>query len=391
MNEGRNITTAATEYYTRPADERFDSLKDLITAAQYDREHSAEREYNLRDLRAVIVPDPAQPIGGPDPAITAANPRQALRLASPNGQGKLTHWSFGQLARTIGAPASYLRTLPPAIAADAINYGLHEAAPVGTRANLLVRANGGEPIIRAATSDSYGRLWDAQLYGEVSRYFGDGQTSNGGRWMTPPAWPGSLPSGQYRGDRDSFVIRVDGGSIVTDPSASRGDGGQLYRGIMLRNSEVGHCSVSIECVLYRYICGNHNLWGAIMDRQFKRRHVGTKITRDTMRELADLAYRFNQRTARQDEQIIEGLISHELAHTREAVIDELRKIGYTKEQAIDAYATCEAKEQASPRSFWGIAQGTTRISQQSGYQDDRLALDQLAAQVLKRGAALVTV
>ena len=377
------ISTAATQYANRPADERYSSLDALIQAARYDKEHSAERTYNLKDLRAVA------------PFAPGISTPGTLVLESPKGQASFTHYSFGQLARTIGAPAGYLRTLPPSIAADAINFGLTDSTP-GTAANLLLRSNGGTPIVRAATSETYGRVWDADLYSEVQRHFGDGITSRsarGGSWMAPPAWPEleatQGPGGNYRGDRDSFVLRVDGGSIVTDPSA--GTNGQMYRGLMIRNSEVGHASITIECILFRYICGNHNLWGAIMDRQFRRRHVGQKITRDTMRELTDLAYKFNQRSAESDEAIIRTLIDREIAHTREAVVDELKKLGMTKLEATTAYDTCERTEQASPRSFWGAAQGLTRMSQESGYQDERLKLDQFAAAVLARGAKLVTV
>lgn len=374
----------ASQYANRPRDEKFETLEAMISAAQYDKDHSVERTYNLRDLQATVLV-------GPQLADELTS-RDSIALQSPTGIASFTHYSFGQLARTIGAPASYLRSLPPAIAADCINHGLKDAAPVGTTANLLIKANGGTPVVRACTSETYGRVWDANLYGELNRHFGDGSGSRSGTWMAPPIWPDLKvtdgPGGQYRGDRDSFVIRVDGGSIVTDPSAARGgDSGQMFRGIMVRNSEVGHCSITVECILFRYICGNHNLWGAIMDRQFRRRHVGTKITRDTMRELNDLAWKFNQRSARQDEQIIMSLIEHEIAHTKEAVVDELKKMGATKEQALSAYDTAERKESASPRSFWGIAQGFTRNSQESGWQDDRLALDQLAAQVLKKGAA----
>ncbi len=375
------ITTAAAEYARRPADERFPSLTALVQHAQQEKDCSAEKTYNLKDLRAKVADTHNTPTFG-------ATPEQArVVLASPKGIANFTHYSFGQLARTIGAPAAYLRTLPPSIAADAINFGL-DAAPYGTAANLLIRANGDgkPPIIRAATSETYGRIWDANLYGELNRHFGDGLKSAGGSWQQPPTWSGE-PAGQYRGDRDSFVIRIDGGSIVTDPSAQGGgSNGGMYRGLMVRNSEVGHCSITVECVLYRYICGNHMLWGAIMDRTFRRRHVGSKITRDTMRELNDLAWKFNQRSARQDEQIIKSLIDHQIATTKEAVIDELKKMGATKQQATDAYATCEATEQASPRSWWGIAQGLTRVSQESGYQDDRLQLDQLAAAVIAKGA-----
>jgi len=382
-----NIATAQSEYYKRPADERFASVAALVAAAQYDKDHSVERTYNLKDLRAVTERTHTDTFTG-----------DVLRLESPNGRAQLTHYAFGQLARTIGAPASYLRTLPPELAARNINHGLQES-PAGTSANLLVKANGGTPIIRAATSDTYGRVWDASLYGELTRRFMDTDS----RWITPPTWDGE-PAGAYRGDRDSFVIVVNGGSIVTDPSLAHTPSpappsrqatpqaapGGMYRGLMIRNSEVGHCSITIESILFRYICGNHMLWGAIMDRQFRRRHVGTKITRDTMRELQDLAWKFTNRTAASDEAIVRGLIDHEIAHTKEAVIDELKKMGATKQQAEDAYATAEQKETASPRSFWGLAQGLTRNSQESGWQDDRLALDQLAALVLKRGS-LVTV
>ncbi len=35
-----------------------------------------------------------------------------------------THWSFGQLASQVGAPAAYLRQLPAALAGINLQYGL---------------------------------------------------------------------------------------------------------------------------------------------------------------------------------------------------------------------------------------------------------------------------
>lgn len=397
-----NMMQAANEYASRPADERYPSVAALVATALADKQHSAERTYNLKDLRAVTdTPYLQTPVvldGRPGQPDTT---RTRLMLESPKGRAAFTHYSFGQLARTLGAPAKYLRDLPPTLAADCINHGL-TSSPAGTAANLLVRMPNGnnrtEPIIRAATSETYGRVWDAELYSALDRQFNQSQG-----WTTPPTWTGE-PAGAYRGDRDSFVILVNGGSIVQDPSlrdssptydmqaasstpgATNAPTDGMYRGIMVRNSETGHCSISIEGVLFRYICGNHIIWGAVMDRQFKRRHVGQRITRDVMRELADFAWKYTQRSASQDEAIIRTLITAEVAHTKDAVIDELKKMGATKQQAEDAYATCERTEAASPRSFWGIAQGLTRNSQASGYQDDRLMLDLLAAQVLRRGA-----
>jgi len=183
-------------------------------------------------------------------------------------------------------------------------------------------------------------------------------------------------------------VLTHGGSIVNDPSARQGTG-QLFRGLMLRNSEVGLTSVWLDEVLYQFICGNHNFWGAVMGHQYKRRHVGTGVLRDVLREVGTIARRLAARPASVDEALIRTLIDRELAATREGLIDELRKMGATQADAATAYDTAVEWFDGNPRSFWGIAQGLTRASQASGYQDDRLALDQLAAKVLSRGRQLV--
>ena len=163
----------------------------------------------------------------------------------------------------------------------------------------------------------------------------------------------------------------------------------MHRGIMIRNSEVGAASLTIECVLFAYICGNLMIWGAMIDSKFRRRHVGDHAMRDTLRELARISRQWTQRGAAQDEAIIRQLASHQLAQTDKGVVDELRRIGYTAEQAAAAMLACEQHFGASPRSSWGIAQGTTEIAQLETYQDDRHQLDQLAALVMQRGLARV--
>lgn len=378
------ITTAAREYAKRPADEKYDSVQALVAQAERDKQLSIERPYNLKDLRVVPVDSFAVATNSNTPNRDAVS----LRLTSPKGSAKFTHWSFGQLCRTLGAPAAYLRDLPPAIAADALNFGLSDSAP-GTTANILVKKNGGEPVIRACTSDSYGRLWDADLYGSVVHSIMERDPS----WSLPPVWGGGV-AGAYRGDRDSFVIVTNGGSIVTDPSLSSGagtGGNQMYRGILIRNSEVGASSVVIETILYRYICGNHMLWGAVYDTRFRRRHIGSHVTRDVIREIGRIAFQWASQSTERDNAIIKGLIEHEIASTKEAIVDELRKMGASKENATAAYEKCEQTEQVSPRSFWGIAQGLTRLSQDATYQDERYDLDKLASVVMARGAKLVRV
>lgn len=374
-----NISTAQAEYYKRPADERFPSVEALATHAQHEKELSAEVTYNAKDLRVVDVDGRAM-------------------LQSPRTIGKFTHWSFSQLCRSVGAPAGYLRTLPAENIAKDLNWGLKNTPPASDLKMLVRRPNGEpQPTIRACTTETYGRLWDADYLNAIRRELMQHDDS----WQLPPTWDGK-PAGANRGDRDSFLILTNGGSIVTDPTLSLpGTGARqaalgkpasdapsdgMYRGILIRNSEVGACSVTIDTILYRYICGNHMIWGAIYDKRFKRRHVGKNVTREVIREISRIAMNWARQTPERDYQIIKSLVDHELAHTKEAVIDELRALGCSIEDATNAYDSAERFESASPRSFWGIAQGLTRISQETEYQDDRYILDQLAAKVLAKGA-----
>lgn len=365
------IATAAREYASRPADERFPSVDALVQHATHEKELSVERTYNLKDLRI------------------KATSENDLILASPKGEAKITHWAFGQACRMLEAPASFLREkVTAAIAATVLNHRIAESVP-GSSANLLVRGANGTPypIVRACTSESYGRCWDADLYASIAH----GITKHDTKWTLPPTWTGES-AGAYRGDRDSFLVLTNGGSIVTDPSLINkpGHGGEMYRGLLIRNSEVGASSVVIERILYRYICGNHMLWGAIVDKSFRRRHVGKQVTRDVIREINTIAYNWSRQTPERDQAIIQGLIDREIAITADAVVDELRSMGATQEQAKAAYTLCVEKEAVSPRSYWGVAQGLTRLSQAETHQDDRYLLDQLASKVLVRGAKLVT-
>lgn len=379
------LTAASREYASRPPDERFPTVDAMIANAEDQRARSQERTYQLGALRFEST--------ATDTTETTTTPR-TIQLASPRGAARLTHWAFSQAARMVGAPAGYLRELPAQIAADALNFGLRKAErddsgkPVS--ATLLVQAPNGnpKPLVRSITSTQYGRVWDAQLYAAMrDQVIAHGTT--GGSWQLPPTWSGE-PAGAYRGDRDSFLIVVNGGSIVNDPSLRNGDG-TMYRGLMVRNSEVGAASVLIERILFRFICGNHMLWGAVIDKQFRRRHVGDKTLSDTLYEIRKTAHDWANQSTDRDNAIIRGLISTEIAKTKDDVIAELRKMGASESTAKAMYAKAEQTEAASPRSFWGAAQGLTRLSQEAQYQDDRLILDQLAATIMARGRVLVGV
>lgn len=359
---------AKREYNRRPADESFGSLAAMVESATHDKELSIERSHNWRDLRFAVQDD-------------------SVVLSAGKGPADLSHWSFSQACRSLEAPGAHYRDgLSPALAAECLNYRIGQA-PHGQDARLLLRAPNGNgrnlPLVRACTSESYGRVWDADLYGSLAEVFASSSS-----WGLPMG-PKGREVGAYRGDRDSFLIYINADKTVTDPSLRGGDGG-MHRGLLVRNSEVGASSLVLDCILFRDYCRNQMLWGAMMDKSYRRRHVGTEVLRNAIREISRIAYQFTNQSAERDEAIIRGLINREIATTEAGVISELRACGATAEQAADAFKACEVYEAGlSPRSFWGAAQGLTRISQATEYQDERFALDSLAAKLMAKGRKLV--
>lgn len=354
-------TTQNRDYSVRPSDVKHVSLDAIIAEAEHERQRSKEAKYVLGDMRAVADGD-------------------SVKIASPRGVARFTHWSFGQLAKMVGAPASYLRQLPARIAADAINYGLHEATPHSTPAVLLVRAANGspEPVVRSVTTKTYGRLFDADLLSTLR----DLVARNG--WELDFA---------TRSDRDSIVTISNKRNVLRDPSVQSivndpdtAAGGIMYRSLTVGNSEVGAGSAWYEGGLYRARCKNLMLWSAVIETRYRRRHVGTHVLRDVARELARFAHQYLEQSPERDEAIIRQLIERDIASTKDGVVAELRAFGATIEQANAAFAACEMFEPARPTSYWGIAQGMTRNSQAADFSDERIALDSLAAQVLRKGA-----
>ena len=51
----------------------------------------------------------------------------------------------------------------------------------------------------------------------------------------------------------------------------------LFRGFILRNSDVGAAALSLDMFLFRAVCGNHIIWGFQHVAGFRRRHVGASI------------------------------------------------------------------------------------------------------------------
>jgi hypothetical protein len=102
ISRGERIGRVSSEWFSRPDDERFLSLTELHAAVKARAERATTRTVETREVRVEASRDNAE--------------RLALIVPGRDQPVTPTHWSFGQLASLIGAPAGYLRQLPAPLA-----------------------------------------------------------------------------------------------------------------------------------------------------------------------------------------------------------------------------------------------------------------------------------
>src|SRR5206468_4272718 len=110
VSRGERVGRVSSEWFSRPADERYLSLNELARTVRDRTDRS-----RTRVVESALIHVEAN----------RADPeRLALMLPGSDTPVAPTHWSFGQLASQVGAPAAYLRQLPAALAGINLQYGL---------------------------------------------------------------------------------------------------------------------------------------------------------------------------------------------------------------------------------------------------------------------------
>jgi len=378
LTNGSRNGRVSSEWFSRPADQRFLNLNDLYAFTQSRAERSTTR---IIDTKAVKV-------------VADRNNQDLLRLQYPGRDMPVapTHWAFGQLAQLVGAPASYLRQLPGEIAGINLQYGL-----VANRSEYIkVQEHEDTRIeVRAATGPEYGRIMDADLVAAVQAFAGDGVTS--GRFKIPGVldWASmrhnpyvqvsTETTTLYASDRDVFIFLCDDTNPIVAGYLPNGEPDLYFRGFYCWNSEVGARTLGMATFYLRAVCANRNLWGVENFNEIKIRHSKFAPQRFA-REAEPALIAFANSSPASFINGIQTARQTKVARTDEERHDFLKRHKFPRNIAAEVLETVILEEGHPAETLYDMVQGITAAARRRDKQDERLDLEHAAKKLMARVA-----
>lgn len=357
------LHAASHQWATRPADERFTSLRDMADHFQAQRASSRELTIASRQLRAIPSED--------HKGLMLESTRQPGHPVVPS------HWAFGQLAQLAEAPAGYLRTIPSELAADCINYGLQYSRDVADVGMLLYR--NGQTTARAITGPKYGRIWNSDIASGLVARFGNGTGDSD--WRVPGEFGKQVEVTKanttlFAGDRDMFVFLADEKNRVEVPNRRNGQPGLMARGFFVRNSEVGAGVFGVDTFLFDYVCKNRIVWGASQHKQVKIRHTPKAPVR-WVEEIAPALQLMHEASTKG--------ITDAILVAKDRRIDDVgeflaKRFGKRMPPILQDIHLDE--EQRPIETLWDASVAVTAHARSIAWQDDRVELERKAGELL---------
>ena len=378
VSRGQRIGRVSSEWFSRPDDERFLSLTDLARTVSARSERSRTRTVESAHIQIEA----------------SRNDPERLTLILPGADAPVapTHWSFGQLASLVGAPAAYLRQLPAPLAGINLQYGLanHRAEQVKT-----FEADDGRVELRAVTGVDYGRIFDHELVEAVQRIAGNGTGDT--RWKVPGVldWSSGVynpgvditkdTTTLYASDRDVFIFLVDDLNPIEAGRLPDGSPDLYFRGFYCWNSEVGAKTLGIASFYLRAVCQNRNLWGVEDFEEITIRHSKYAASRFA-HEAAPALLNFANSSPMPFINGIKASRERIVARKDEDRTDFLRRRGFTKAETAKIIDTVLTEEGRPPESIFDFVQGITAVARDKTHQDARLDMEAKAKKLLDRAA-----
>jgi hypothetical protein len=157
----------------------------------------------------------------------------------------------------------------------------------------------------------------------------------------------------------------------------------LGRGVFVSNSEVGSRALKVTRFLYRYVCGNHIVWGASKVQEVSIRHIGDMTGHKARRAFEVFAREYADTSASDEEAMIARARRTKIAATKEEVLDTLfGKKFMPRSLAEKAFNAVLPEVDGDPKTVWGMMQGVTRVSQETQHADKRNEIDRVGSRLM---------
>lgn len=387
-----NLYAANHQWSTRPADERFWNLSDMMQHLKRLKETSSEENEPLKDLRVM------------------AGDNNEVVLMKGDEPINFTHHSFNQISSFAGAPVEFLRKLPPSLVERNLKFMLKQRLEEerDRPMQLLVQRDEGGAMLRSVNT-GITRIWNYDIVRDIQKLMDNG-------WMIPPARPacndprarpateadiipnqgdfglsvkvGDMisPAGCYAGDEDIFVFVIQPNRIIDD-------GGQgITRGAFIRNSEVGCGRFEVTCFHLQHVCGNHIVWNASNVVSVSQVHRGGKFAlMKAQHKMLEQMRLYANSPEKLELDLIHKARSFTLGTDREKTIEAVLELnpkvkhGLSKgmiEAAYERAIEYEEEARCSPNNLWGVSHGLTRLSQEESNANSRAKIDRAAGRLL---------
>ncbi|WP_192179957.1 DUF932 domain-containing protein [Mesorhizobium amorphae] len=374
VSRGQRVGRVSSEWFNRPADERYLSLTVLGNSVRARSQRSRTRIVESERIRVEASRDDAE--------------RLLLMLPDAEAPVAPTHWSFGQLASLVGAPAAYLRQLPAPLAAINLQYGLNSQRAEQVK---TLEIQNGRLELRAVTGPDYGRIFDHELVEAVQKIAGNGTGDT--RWKVPGVldWSTGIYNPNvdiskdtttlYASDRDVFLFLVDDLNPIEAGKLSNGDPDLFFRGFYCWNSEVGARTLGIASFYLRAVCQNRNLWGVENFEEITIRHSKYAASRFAA-EAEPALIQFAESSPMPFVNGIKAARERIVARNDEDRESFLRKRAFSKVETMKIIDAVLAEEGRPPESIFDFVQGITRVARDKPHQDVRLDMEGKAKKLL---------
>lgn len=340
-----NLTKASSQLFSRPPDERFESLDALYRHCAWHREHSVDRWEPPAKFHTTADDGPLQLQLGPEDVYS------------------MNDWSFTQLCRLAGVNKDTVNRLSPGTA-DLV-FG--ETLPKGNRPVQLLTM---QDAVRSIHGVAYSRLWNVQLLSVLKEYATD---------FEPPPKGANGGTGLYCGEQDMFAFMIDPGGWIEV------QGQPFAPGFFVWNSEVGRRSVGIQTFWFQSVCQNHIVWDARHIVEWSRKHTG-KVDESLTHIRRVIEQLVETRDDRKDEfaRVVAKAMNEKIGDSPDEAAAFLAKHAISR--SLIKQAVAKVAEHGSTFNLFVLVDTLTQLTGRIAFVGDRTEADQKVSKMLALAA-----